>query len=242
MLEDASHSIGAARNGEPVGSCRWSDITVFSFHPVKIITTGEGGMALTNDAVLAERMAMLRTHGITRDAARFTNAGEVAQDAAPPSWYYEQQMLGFNYRLTDIQAVLGMSQLQRLDSYVARRNELARRYDLALRGLPLRLPGIQPANLCAFHLYVVRLQAGAASATHRQVFDRMRQMGIGVNLHYIPVHLQPYYRALGFAAGQYPEAEAHGREAITLPLFAGLTESQQDRVVDCLRQALGTTT
>ncbi len=242
VIEDASHSIGGARNGEPVGSCRWSDITVFSFHPVKIITTGEGGMALTNDAQLAERMAMLRTHGITRDAASFTAVGEIAPDAAPPSWYYEQQLLGFNYRMTDIQAVLGMSQLQRLDAYVARRTELARRYDVALRGLPLRLPCIQPANLSAFHLYVVRLQAGVAGVTHRQVFDRMRQMGVGVNLHYIPVHLQPYYRALGFAPGQFPEAEAHGREAITLPLFAGLTEAEQDRVVDCLHQALGAVT
>lgn len=240
VIEDASHSIGGARNGEPVGSCRWSDIAVFSFHPVKIITTGEGGMALTNDAQLAERMAMLRTHGITRDAASFTAVSETAADEAPPSWYYEQQMLGFNYRMTDIQAVLGMSQLQRLDAYVTRRNELARRYDAALRGLPLRLPCIQPANLSAFHLYVVRLQARAAGPTHRQVFDRMRQMGVGVNLHYIPVHLQPYYRELGFAPGQFPEAEAHGREAITLPLFAGLTEAEQDHVVDCLHQALGT--
>ena len=231
ILEDAAHSIGASRNGEPVGSCRWSAITVFSFHPVKIITTGEGGMALTNDEGLAERMAMLRSHGITREPNRFV-------DASLGPWYYEQQMLGFNYRMTDIQAALGMSQLARLGDYIERRNVLAWRYDQALRDMPLRLPVVQEENRSAFHLYVVRLKPNATDKAHRHVFESLRQRGIGVNLHYMPVHLQPYYRAFGFAPEQYPEAEAHGQEAITLPMYAALTDQQQDQVVDSLHQIL----
>jgi len=232
VLEDASHSIGASHNGEPVGSCRWSDVTVFSFHPVKIVTTAEGGLALTNDAELAERMRMLRTHGITRDPARLTLA------AAPaPAWHYEQQLLGFNYRMTDIHAALGLSQLMRLEAYVERRNFLARRYDELLNDLPLRKPGIRPGNRSAFHLYVVRLKDTRAEA-HRRVFDELRRQGIGVNLHYLPVHLQPYYRALGFREGLCPEAEAYGASALSLPLFPIMTERQQDAVVSALRSAL----
>lgn len=231
ILEDASHAIGASRNGELVGNCRWSDITVFSFHPVKIITTGEGGMALTNDERLAERMAMLRSHGITREASRFV-------DASLGPWYYEQQMLGFNYRMTDIQAVLGISQLARLGGYIERRNVLAERYDHALRNMPLQLPIVQEENRSAFHLYVIRLKPNATGKAHRQVFESLRQRGIGVNLHYMPVHLQPYYRELGFVPGQYPEAEAHGQEAITLPMYSALTDQQQDQVVDSLHQIL----
>lgn len=243
VLEDASHAVGASRNGERVGSCRWSDITVFSFHPVKIITAGEGGMALTNDAGLAERMTMLRSHGITRDPARFRNVDHSAADvpsfqrqAAP--WYYEQQMLGYNYRMTDIQAALGMSQLQRLGDYLERRNVLARRYDDALKGLPVELPTIQRGNKSSFHLYVVRLKLGAIAKTYSQVFNELRQRDIGVNLHYLPVHLQPYYRELGFKKGQYPVAEAYGESAITLPLFPALTDQQQDDVVSALKQVL----
>jgi UDP-4-amino-4,6-dideoxy-N-acetyl-beta-L-altrosamine transaminase len=240
VLEDASHAIGASRNGEPVGSCRWSDITVFSFHPVKIITSGEGGMSLTNDAELAERMAMFRSHGITRSPQRFVGGQLSSQSAtelqaAPPAWYYEQQALGFNYRLTDIQAVLGTSQLRRIDAYVERRNELARRYDIALKGLPLQLPTVMPGNRSSFHIYVVRLQPNSTPKTHRQMFDELRQRGIGVNLHYMPMHLQPYYRQLGFSPGQFPEAEAYGESAITLPLFPELSESDQDRVIDALK-------
>ena len=233
VLEDATHAIGASRNGELVGSCRWSDITVFSFHPVKIITTGEGGMALTNDGELAERMTMLRTHGITRNESRFVQP-------SPGPWYYEQQMLGHNYRMTDIQAALGLSQLERLGGYVERRNTLACRYDRALGGLPLQLPTVQPENRSAFHLYVVRLKRNATSKTHRQVFEELQQRGIGINLHYLPVHLQPYYRQLGFAKGQYPEAEAHGESAITLPLYPALTDGEQDQVLDALQKTLGT--
>jgi UDP-4-amino-4,6-dideoxy-N-acetyl-beta-L-altrosamine transaminase len=233
VIEDASHSIGAARDGEPVGSCRWSHITVFSFHPVKIITSGEGGMLLTNDAVLAERAALLRSHGITRDASKF--AGPDAANAG--GWHYEQLVLGFNYRMTDIHAALGASQLQRLDANVARRNAIARRYDQLLAGKPLQLPTIDKGVLSAFHLYVVRVRANAGRS-QRQVYDFLRGRGIGVNLHYAPVHLQPYYRELGFEAGQFPEAEAYSRQAITLPLYPGMSDVQQDQVVAALGEAL----
>jgi len=231
VIEDASHAIGASRYGEPVGSCRWSDITVFSFHAVKIITTGEGGMALTNNKELAWRMGMLRTHGITRERERMT-----PPHAGP--WAYEQQELGFNYRMTDIQAALGLSQLARLDEWVKRRNVLACRYDDVLHGLALRLPIVRPENYCAFHLYVVRIRPEVLKKTRREIFENLRATGIGVNVHYMPVHLQPYYRSLGFAPGQFPEAEAHGEEAITLPLYPALTEGEQDRVVAAVKRAM----
>lgn len=230
VLEDASHSIGASRNREPVGSCRWADVAVFSFHPVKIITSGEGGMALTNNVQLAETMRLLRSHGITRDATHL----DPAADAGP--WYYEQQALGFNYRLTDIQAALGLSQFGRLEANVARRNALAERYNTALAALPLRLPVIAGGSRSAFHLYVVRVDTARASRRRRDVLGGLRRRGIGASLHYLPVHLQPYYQALGFAEGYCPEAEAHGREAITLPLYVALDESQQDEVVEALRE------
>jgi UDP-4-amino-4,6-dideoxy-N-acetyl-beta-L-altrosamine transaminase len=236
ILEDASHSIGASRNGEAVGSCRWSDISVFSFHPVKIVTSGEGGMALTNDSALAERMASFRTHGITRDSARFTFGTQPGITQAPP-WYYEQHELGFNYRMTDIHAALGVSQVARLDEYVDRRNTLARRYDQLLADLPLELPFVLPENRSAFHLYVVRVN-GMTGGGHRAVFEALRAHGIGVNVHYLPVHLQPYYRSLGFRPGQFPVAEAHATSAISLPLYATLTERQQNKVVQRVREEL----
>ena len=240
VLEDASHAVGASRNGEPVGSCRFSDITVFSFHPVKIITSGEGGMALTNDDELARRMAMLRSHGITREPSLYRRTGRDPDDLSsdPPAWYYEQQMLGFNYRLIDIQAALGASQLERLGEYIERRNELASGYDVALKDLPLQLPVVQTGNRSAFHIYVVRLRREATSKTHRQVFDHLRARGVGVNLHYMPVHLQPYYRDLGFTDGQYPESEAYGRSAITLPLYPAMSNQEQDHVVGALKEIL----
>ena len=230
IIEDASHSIGAARDGEPVGSCKWSRVTVFSFHPVKIITSAEGGMALTNDATLAERMRVLRSHGITRDPRRFTITD------APP-WHYEQHALGFNYRMTDVHAALGLSQLARVGEYVTVRNSLANRYHTALEGLPLQLPRVAGNNLSAFHLYVVRLVPEAQSM-HRTVFEFLRARGIGVNLHYAPVHLQPYFRNLGFRPGSLPESEAHARSAITLPLYPTLSIDDQDRVIAALREAL----
>jgi dTDP-4-amino-4,6-dideoxygalactose transaminase len=188
-------------------------------------------MALTNDPELARRMELLRSHGITRDARRF-RAGD------PAAWHYEQQALGFNYRLTDIQAALGTSQLGRLDEYVERRNALARAYDSALKDLPLQLPVVQAENRSAFHLYVIRLKLDRIRRTHRQAFDHMRSRGIAVNLHYAPVHLQPYYRDLGFAEGQQPEAEAYGASAMTLPLYPGLTDLEQQTVITTLAGAL----
>ncbi len=230
IIEDASHAIGGHYQGRPIGHGRHADITVFSFHPVKIITTGEGGMALCNDAELAERMARLRSHGIRRDAAT---------QAAEGPWYYEQSELGFNYRMTDIQAALGLSQLARLDDYVAARRRLADRYDHLLAGLPLKTPWRDSQAGSAWHLYVIRLEdAALASPGRRAVFEHLRAAGIGVNVHYIPVHLQPDYRRLGFAPGDFPVAEDYYARAITLPLYPGLSDAEQDRVVAVLREAL----
>lgn len=231
VIEDASHSIGATRNSETVGSGRWSDITVFSFHPVKIITTAEGGLALTNDDELAWRMGIFRTHGITRDAERL-------QQKPDGPWYYEQLELGYNYRMNDLQATLGLSQLNRLEEFVQKRNALAATYDNLLSGLPLRTQKIRAGNRSAFHLYPIRLKLDAIGKTHRAVFEAMRAADIGVNLHYMPVHLQPYYKALGFAPGLCPQSEQYAGEAITLPLYPELTEQQQNRVVQALRTAL----
>lgn len=228
VIEDASHAIGARYRGQPVGSCRYSDITVFSLHPVKIITTGEGGLALTRDATLAARMRRLRSHGITREPSELSKPDEGA-------WYYEQIELGYNYRLTDFQAALGLSQLARLDAYVARRRALAERYDRLLTGLPLQLPGRATEAESAWHLYVVRVNDPSC---RRGVFETLRAAGIGAQVHYIPVHTQPDYRALGFQWGDYPEAERHYRAAVSLPMYPSLTESEQDRVVAVLREAL----
>lgn len=228
LVEDASHSIGASYLGSPVGNCAHSDITVFSFHPVKIITTGEGGMALTNDRLLAEKMARLRTHGITRDP-------DLMMNSMDGPWYYEQLELGWNYRLTDMQAALGLSQMDQLDTFVQKRRELAVRYDTALEGLELRLPGRQEGAASSWHLYVVRLES---KSRHRGVFEELRAANIGVNLHYIPVHLHPYYRALGFAAGDFPKSEDYYSRAISLPLHAGLTDTEQETVAQSLADAI----
>ena len=230
VLEDASHAIGGSYQGEPVGNCRHSAITVFSFHPVKIITTGEGGLATTNDPLLAQRMAELRTHGIVRDAERFE------QPAAGP-WVYEQQQLGYNYRMTDIQAALGLSQLQRIDAIVAERNRQLQRYRELLADLPVQLLEVPEDVVSSVHLAVLRLQQ-ASSEQHRQVFEGLWAAGIGVQLHYSPVHLQPYYRAMGFAEGQFPEAEVYSSSAISLPLFPGLSAADQQRVAAALAEQL----
>ena len=230
VLEDASHAIGGRYRGEPVGNCRYSAITVFSFHPVKIITTGEGGLATTNDPQLAQSMAELRSHGIVREPERFDR---------PPAgpWVYEQQQLGFNYRITDIQAALGLSQLQRLEEIVAERNWLLQRYRQLLKDLPVQLLAVPEDVLSSLHLAVIRLP-GVSPAQHRQVFEGLRAEGIGVQLHYIPVHLQPYYRRLGFGEGQFPQSEAYATSAISLPLFPGLTPEEQQRVVHALSRQL----
>ena len=232
IIEDASHAVGGMYNGEFIGSGRYSDITVFSFHPVKIITTAEGGMVLTNSDELFRKMALLRSHGITRDSAQMTHAPDGA-------WYYQQIDLGYNYRMTELQAALGLSQLQRLDAYVARRHELARRYDQLLIDLPLTTPWQHPGTYSGLHLYVIRLQLDKFNKTHRQVFDDLRAQGIGVNLHYIPIHTQPYYLRMGFKVGDFPQAEQYYGEAISLPMFQSLTDSQQDQVVAALHNVLG---
>lgn len=231
IIEDASHAVGASYQGRPVGCGDYADMTVFSFHPVKIITSGEGGMLLTNSAQLRQRLCRLRSHGISRDPAQM-------DEPSHGPWYYQQLELGFNYRMTDIQAALGLSQLARLDGFLQRRRQLVERYDALLQDLPLRLPGRQVDAESAWHLYVVRLQLGQIRLTHRQVFEALRAAGIGVNLHYIPVHLQPYYRDLGFCLGDFPAAEAYYAEALTLPLYAGMLDAEQDQVIAVLRQTL----
>lgn len=230
IIEDASHAIGGKYRGEPIGNCRYSDITVFSFHPVKIITTGEGGMALTNDAQLARSMQKLRSHGITRDEGEMTHAPD-------GPWYYQQIELGYNYRITDMQAALGLSQIQRLDEFVTRRHILAKRYDQLLADFSVITPWQHSDSYSGLHLYVIRLKLSDIGKTHRQVFEALRVAGIGVNLHYIPVYLQPYYENLGFKSGHCPEAEHYYAEAISLPMYPTLTEAQQDKVIDVLRRA-----
>ncbi|WP_085577826.1 MULTISPECIES: UDP-4-amino-4,6-dideoxy-N-acetyl-beta-L-altrosamine transaminase [unclassified Pseudomonas] len=229
VIEDASHAVGASYAGRPVGCGEFAAMTVFSFHPVKIITSAEGGMVLTNRRELAERLQRLRSHGMTRDPQQMT-------EPSHGPWYYQQVELGFNYRITDLQAALGLSQLGKLDAFVARRRELAARYDRLLAYLPLTLPSAQAEAESAWHLYVVRLQTERIGRSHREVFEGLRAAGIGANLHYIPVHLQPYYRELGFAEGDFPEAERYYTEAISLPMFPLLTDAQQDHVVEQLRR------
>ena len=232
IIEDASHAIGGKYLGEPIGNCRFSDITVFSFHPVKIITTAEGGMALTNDDKLAEQMGLLRSHGITRDPALMTKGMD-------GPWYYQQVALGYNYRMTDLQGALGASQMNRLEQYVARRHVLARRYDELLKNVPVTTPWQHPDGYSGLHLYVIRLQLDKIQKTHLQVFETLRAKDIIVNLHYIPVHTQPYYQGLGFKVGQFPESERYYAEAISIPMYPIMSEAQQDTVVSCLREALG---
>lgn len=230
IIEDASHAIGAHYPDGTVGDCSFSDITVFSFHPVKIVTTAEGGAALTNDDELSKRLALLRSHGITREAS-------LMESEPHGSWYYEQIDLGFNYRMTELQAALGYTQMQRLKSFVDARNELADRYDTLLAGLPVNLPMRTSGYHSSFHLYVMRLK-GKLIMRHREIFEALRQSGIGVNIHYIPVHTQPYYQRFGFQWGDFPESESYYREAISLPLFHGMTYKQQDRVVAVLKAVL----
>lgn len=232
IIEDASHAIGGKYQGEFIGNSRYSDITVFSFHPVKIITTAEGGMALTNDEALANKMALLRSHGITRDPAQMT------READGP-WYYQQIDLGFNYRMTELQAALGVTQMERLDQYVARRHQLARRYDDLLTGLPVTAPWQHADSYSGLHLYVIRLQLDKIQKTHRQVFEALRELGIGVNLHYIPVHTQPYYERMGFKPDDFPQSQTYYQEAISIPMFQTMTDEQQDEVVQALKKSLG---
>jgi UDP-4-amino-4,6-dideoxy-N-acetyl-beta-L-altrosamine transaminase len=231
IIEDASHAIGGRYQNRPIGDCRYSDVTVFSFHPVKIITSGEGGMAVTNDAQLAGRISLLRSHGITRDPTLMTH-----QPDGP--WYYQQVDLGYNYRMTELQGALGLSQMARVDTYVSRRHELARRYDEMLKELPVTIPWQHPDGYSGLHLYIVRLQLDAITPSHKNVFSSMQAQGIGVNLHYIPIHMQPYYQSMGFKRGDFPEAEAYYAEAITIPMYPTMTYDQQDSVISALEKAL----
>lgn len=233
IIEDASHAIGGKYKNEPIGNGRYSDITIFSFHPVKIITTGEGGMALTNDSELATRMRLLRSHGVTRDAHQMTHV-------ADGPWYYQQIDLGYNYRMTDIQAALGLSQMSRLDAFVSARHTLARRYDALLSDMPVVKPWQHPDSYSGLHLYVIRLKLDLIDKSHLQVFEDLRAAGIGVNLHYIPVYRQPYYQSLGFTQNYCQEAEQYYAEAISLPMYAGLSQAQQDLVVASLKKAIVT--
>lgn len=231
LIEDAAHAIGGQYQRKPVGCCQFSDMTVFSFHPVKIITTGEGGMVLTNQEHLYEKLIRLRTHGITRKT-------DFMKNESHGSWYYQQLELGFNYRMTDIQAALGSSQIKRLDDFVNQRWFWAERYNHLLQDLPLILPWQHPDTASSWHLYVIRLKQEKIYKSHQQVFEALRQAQIGVNLHYIPVHTQPYYQQLGFNFGDFPEAEKYYQEAISIPLYYGLTEDEQDRVVNIIREVL----
>lgn len=231
IIEDASHAIGGKYKGAPIGNCQYSDITVFSFHPVKIITTAEGGMAMTNDAHLAKRMQLLRSHGITRDENEMTHSTD-------GPWYYQQIDLGYNYRMTEMQAALGLSQMLRLDEFVAKRHVIAKRYYQLLADLPVKIPLQHEDSYSGMHLYIIRLKLAEIGKTHRVVFEALRTMGIGVNLHYIPVYLQPYYEELGFEAGCCHEAERYYTEAISLPMYPGLTEEQQEIIICALRNCL----
>ena len=232
IIEDASHAIGGKYKNEPVGNCRYSDITVFSFHPVKIITTGEGGMALTNDRVLANRMQCHRSHGITSDREQMQSR------PADEIWNYQQIRLGYNYRITDIQAALGLSQMTRLEEFVARRHQIAQRYDAAFASLSVITPFQHPDTWSSYHLYPIRIRQGDCGKTQRQVYDTFLEARIWVNLHYIPVYRQPFYEAMGFSAGYCREAEQYHKEAISLPMFPTLTEVHQEKVIAALTEAL----
>ena len=232
IIEDASHAIGGKYQDLPIGSGRYSDITVFSFHPVKIITSAEGGMALTNNSELANTMGLLRSHGITRETVQMSKAPD-------GPWHYQQIALGYNYRLTDMQAALGLSQMARLDNYVNRRHNISNRYDELLRDWPVTLPWQHTDAYSALHLYVIRLQLDNIERSHRAVFETLREHNIGVNLHYIPVYTQPYYQAMGFKTSDFPESQKYYSEAISLPIYPILTSEQQDTVVNVLNMGLG---
>lgn len=224
-IEDASHAIGGKHRGEVIGSCRYSDITIFSFHPVKIITTAEGGMAMTNDEQLAKHMKLLRSHGITRDAEEMTLEPE-------GGWYYQQIDLGYNYRMTELQAALGLNQMQRLDDFVSKRHVIAKRYDEELADLPITLPWQHHDNYSAYHLYPICVREDR----RREIFDALRTAGVGVNVHYIPVHIQPYYQKMGFRGGDFPAAEDYYRETISIPMFHLLSNDQQEVVISVIKE------
>lgn len=232
VLEDASHAIGADYKDTKVGSCRFSDMAVFSFHPVKIITTGEGGMVLTNNEELYKKLVLYRSHGITRDAELMTHEVD-------GPWYYQQVDLGYNYRMTDLQAALGCSQMNRLDEFVARRRYLVDRYNEKLKGLPIKTPYVIADANPSWHLYIARVDFFKLNITKKELFARMKEKGVMLNLHYIPVHTQPYYEKLGHKVGDFPISEKYYAEAFTLPLYYNLIDKQQDEVISVLKFCLG---
>ena len=232
IIEDASHAIGGKYKGEPIGNCRFSDITVFSFHPVKIITSGEGGMSVTNSGNLADKMFRLRAHGIS------SNSVDMHARPADEIWNYQQLDLGYNYRMTDIQAVLGCSQMERLHEYIEKRHTVARRYSESLGDLPIQLPFQHADSYSSYHLYPIRVRATECGKTQRYIYDALRAAGIGVNLHYIPVYRQPFYEAMGFKAGYCPESERHHKETLSIPMYPTLTIAQQDKVIAAIRHVI----
>jgi dTDP-4-amino-4,6-dideoxygalactose transaminase len=232
IIEDASHAIGGKYKDRAIGGCQFSDITIFSFHPVKIITTGEGGICLTNDPDLAISMNRYRSHGIVRQASEMTHIPD-------GPWYYQQIELGYNYRMTDIQAALGLSQLNRLEDFVAARHSIAKRYNELLKEDWLELPWQHPDTYSGLHLYIIRVKNNNKGITHKQLFEKLRNAGILVNLHYIPIYRHPYYEALGYDKQEFPQAESYYSEAISIPMFATLTESEQQFVVDVIKRPVG---
>ena len=231
VIEDASHAIGGKYLDKPIGSCQYSDITVFSFHPVKIITTAEGGLATTKDKGLLERMRLFRSHGVTRDPGLMTKEAE-------GGWYYQQVELGFNYRMTELQAALGVSQMQRLDEFITKRHKLQERYDLLLEDLPIIKPYQDKDGYSALHLYPIQVQKDKLKSTRKEIFEALRKNSIGVNIHYIPVHTQSYYENMGFKKGDFPNAESYYESVISIPLFYAMTFEQQDQVIAVLEKVL----
>ncbi|MEO1945621.1 MAG: UDP-4-amino-4,6-dideoxy-N-acetyl-beta-L-altrosamine transaminase [Candidatus Thioglobus sp.] len=231
IIEDASHAIGGKYLDQPIGGCQYSDITVFSFHPVKIITTAEGGLATTNDEKLSERMQLFRSHGVTRDPSLMTKLSE-------GGWYYQQVNLGFNYRMTELQAALGVSQMKRIDEFITNRHTLQERYNLLLSSLPIVKPYQDRDSYSALHLYPIQIDLDSVDKDREKIFDELRQNGIGVNVHYIPIHTQPYYLQFGFKVGDFPNSESYYNRAISIPLFHTMTVEQQDEVLNVLMRVL----
>jgi UDP-4-amino-4,6-dideoxy-N-acetyl-beta-L-altrosamine transaminase len=231
VVEDASHAIGGRYLDQPIGGCQYSDITVFSFHPVKIITTAEGGLATTNDKELSVRMQLFRSHGVTRDSELMTKETE-------GGWYYQQVDLGFNYRMTELQAALGVSQMQRLDEFVAKRHSLQDRYHSFLKDLPIILPFQDQDNYSALHLYPIQIKLEEVTKDREQIFNELRKESVGVNVHYIPIHTQPHYLKFGFKDGDFPNSESYYSRTISIPLFHAMTVEQQDNVLDALKRVL----